>query len=132
LTAAAALQLVAVLGIIAVPDAGWLWAVLLGLAVGPLFPLTMTLPLDVAAEPAAVASLAAMMLGVGYTLSAASPLLLGVVRDAAGGFTPVLWCIAAAATALLLVDGSIRVRRPHTGRAAAQGGDAARRDVSVP
>ena len=28
------------------PGAGWVWAVLLGVAIGPLFPLTMTLPLD--------------------------------------------------------------------------------------
>ena len=37
----------------------------------------MTLPLDAARRPAEVAALAGMMLGVGYTLSALSPLLLG-------------------------------------------------------
>ena len=52
------------------PARGWLWAVLLGVAIGPLFPLTMTLPLDAAERPAEVAALAGMMLGVGYTLSA--------------------------------------------------------------
>lgn len=112
LTAAAALQLVAVLGVIAIPNAAWVWAVMLGFAIGPLFPLTMTLPLDASSDPADVAAIAAMMLGVGYTLSAVSPLLLGVVRDQAGGFTPVLWCIAAAAGALLLVDASLRLK-PH-------------------
>ena len=90
-----------------------MWAALLGLAIGPLFPLTMTLPLDAAPSPAEVAAIAAMMLGVGYTLSAASPFLLGVVRDAAHGYTPVLWCLAAAAAALVLVDGSIRLSRPQ-------------------
>ena len=113
LTAAAILQLVAVLGVIAIPSAAWAWAALLGLAIGPLFPLTMTLPLDAAPSPAEVAAIAAMMLGVGYTLSAASPFLLGVVRDAAHGYTPVLWCLAAAAAALVVVDGSIRLSRPQ-------------------
>jgi MFS transporter, CP family, cyanate transporter len=111
LTVAATLQLVAILGVIAIPSAAWAWAALLGLAIGPLFPLTMTLPLDAARRPAEVAAIAAMMLGVGYTLSAASPFLLGVVRDAADGYTPVLWCLAAAAAALVVVDGSLRLAR---------------------
>ena len=66
---------------------------MLGIAIGPLFPLTMTLPLDAAERPAEVAALAGMMLGVGYTLSATSPLLLGALRDATGGFTAVLWAL---------------------------------------
>ena len=93
LTAAATLQLVALLGVIAIPSAGWVWAALLGVALGPLFPLTMTLPLDARSDPAEVAAIAAMMLGVGYTVSAASPFLLGVIRDQASSYTPVLWCI---------------------------------------
>jgi CP family cyanate transporter-like MFS transporter len=109
LTAAASLQFLAILGVIAAPSAGWLWAVLLGVAVGPLFPLTMTLPLDATPDPAEVAAIAAMMLGIGYTLSATSPLLLGVVRDQVAGFTPVLVCLAALAAALVLVDGSLRL-----------------------
>jgi MFS transporter, CP family, cyanate transporter len=113
LVAAATLQLAALVGVIAMPSAGWLWAVLLGLSLGPLFPLTMTLPLDVTPDPAEVAAITAMMLGVGYTLSAASPLLLGVVRDQTGSFTPVLWCIAVGGLALLLVHLSLRTARPH-------------------
>ena len=109
LTAAASIQLVAILGIISIPSAGWVWAALLGVALGPLFPLTMTLPLDARSDPAEVAAIAAMMLGVGYTVSAASPFLLGIVRDQAGGYTPVLWCIAGAAALLVVVDGSLRL-----------------------
>jgi CP family cyanate transporter-like MFS transporter len=113
LTAAAALQLAAILGVIFLPGAGWAWAVALGFAIGPLFPLTMTLPLDVTGDPAEVGAIAAMMLGIGYTCSAAAPLLLGVVRDQAGGFGPVLWCLAGAAAALAVVDGSLRLGRAH-------------------
>ncbi len=119
---AAALQLVALLGVVLVPDAGWAWAVLLGAAIGPLFPLTMTLPLDGAARPAEVAALAGMMLGVGYTLSALSPLLLGAVRDLSGGFDAVLWTIVGLAAALVVVDFSFSPARLAAGRAeAAQG-----------
>ena len=90
LAGAASLQFVALLGILLWPAGGWGWVVLLGLAIGPLFPLTMTLPLDAADRPAEVAALAGMMLGVGYTLSALSPLLLGALRDVTGGFDAVL------------------------------------------
>ena len=76
------------------------------MAIGPLFPLTMTLPLDAAERPAEVAALAGMMLGVGYTLSASSPLLLGALRDLTGGFDAVLWALVGAAAILIVVDAS--------------------------
>ncbi len=116
LTAAAILQFVALLGIDIWPAAGWGWAVLLGVAVGPLFPLTMTLPLDAAARPAEVAALAGMMLGVGYTLSACSPLLLGALRDLTGGFDAVLWALSGAAALLIVVDASFSPARLAAGR----------------
>ena len=99
------------LGVVLVPRAGWLWAVLLGIAIGPLFPLTMTLPLDAADRPAEVAALAGMMLGVGYTLSATSPLLLGVIRDATGGFDAVLWALVGLAALLVVVDATFSPER---------------------
>jgi CP family cyanate transporter-like MFS transporter len=111
LGAAATLQLVALVGIELLPSAGWGWAVLLGFGIGPLFPLTMTLPLDAADDPRTVAALAGMMLGIGYTLSAASPLALGAVRDLAGGFGPVLWVLIGAAAALVVVDASFSRER---------------------
>jgi CP family cyanate transporter-like MFS transporter len=89
---------------------------LLGIAIGPLFPLTMTLPLDAAERPAEVAALAGMMLGIGYTLSASSPLLLGVIRDATGGVDAVLWALVGAAAVLLLVDSSFSPARLAAGR----------------
>ena len=108
---AAALQFGALLGVVLVPGGGWVWAVLLGASIGPLFPLTMTLPLDGAGRPAEVAALAGMMLGVGYTLSATSPLLLGALRDATGGFDAVLWAIAGLAALLVVVDFSFTPAR---------------------
>jgi MFS transporter, CP family, cyanate transporter len=112
---AATLQLLGLLGVVLLPGAGWLWVVLIGIAIGPLFPLTMTLPLDAAARPAEVAALAGMMLGIGYTLSASSPLLLGAVRDATGGFTAVLWVLVGAAAVLVLLDSSFSPARLRSG-----------------
>ena len=119
LAAAATLQLASLAGVVLAPSAGWLWAVLLGVAIGPLFPLTMTLPLDAAEGPAEVAALAGMMLGLGYTLSSAGPLLLGAVRDFSGGFNAVLWVLVAAAALLLLVDASFSPARLAAGRSSA-------------
>ncbi|MFN2629589.1 MAG: CynX/NimT family MFS transporter [Gaiellaceae bacterium] len=117
---AAALQLAGLLGVVLLPGAGWLWAVLIGIAIGPLFPLTLTLPLDAAARPAEVAALAGMMLGLGYTLSASSPLLLGAVRDLSGGFDTVLWLLAGAGAVLVLLDCSFSPARLATGRSSAE------------
>ncbi len=111
LAAAASMQLAALVGIRLLPGGGWGWAVLLGIGIGPLFPLTMTLPLDAAEDPRTVAALAGMMLGIGYTLSAGSPLALGAVRDLSGGFGPVLWVLVAAAAVLVLVDASFSRKR---------------------
>jgi len=68
---------------------------------------------------AEVASLAGMMLGVGYTLSATSPLLLGAIRDLTGGFTAVLWTLVGAAAALVLVDASFSPERLAAWRSSA-------------
>jgi CP family cyanate transporter-like MFS transporter len=116
LTGAASLQLLALVGVVTVPAAGWLWAVVLGMAIGPLFPLTMTLPLDATDHPAEVASLAGMMLGVGYTLSATAPLLLGAIRDLTGGFDAVLWTLVGAAAMLVAVDATFSPERLAAGR----------------
>jgi CP family cyanate transporter-like MFS transporter len=120
LGSAAALQLCALLGVVLLPGAGWLWAVLLGVSIGPLFPLTMTLPLDAAEHPAEVAALAGMMLGIGYTLSASSPLLLGAIRDLTGGFDAVLWTLVAAAAALVVIDSSFSPARLAAGRSSGE------------
>jgi MFS transporter, CP family, cyanate transporter len=85
----------ALVGFAALPDAAYLWAVVGGLGIGSMFPLVMTLPLDLEERPDRVGALSGMMLGVGYTLSAFAPLALGGVRDLTGSFDSVLWLIAA-------------------------------------
>lgn len=99
--------LISTAGIAFAPDFGWLWAVILGVGMGVLFPITMTLPLDVATTRSEVAGATALVLGAGYLISAASPFLLGVIRDAVGSFEPVmlllilLSCCSLAVSALL-------------------------------
>jgi CP family cyanate transporter-like MFS transporter len=119
LMGSSAVQLATLVGVVLLPGAGWLWAVLLGASIGPLFPLTMTLPLDAADGPAEVAALAGMMLGLGYVLSSAGPLLLGAVRDLTGGFDAVLWLLVAASALLLLVDSSLSPARLAAHRSSA-------------
>jgi CP family cyanate transporter-like MFS transporter len=116
LTVMAATQVVALVGVVVAPGAGWLWATLLGAATGSLFPLTMTLPLDAAETPAEVAALTGMMLGFGYTLSATAPLVLGAIRDLSGGFHAVILVLLGTATVLLLVDASFTPERLAAGR----------------
>ena len=107
LISAAALQTGALVGVLLAPGAGWLWAVLIGLGMGALFPIVMTLPLDLSQGPAQAGAVAGLMLGAGYTAIALSPVVLGAVRDATGSFSASLWlivgvgvCLTAASLAL--------------------------------
>jgi CP family cyanate transporter-like MFS transporter len=94
-------------GLIVLPGAAYLWALLAGVAQGGCFALVMTLPLDLADSRRRVAELVAMMLGVGYTVGAVSPFVLGAVRDVTGSFDAVLWvcvgllCVLTALVTLL-------------------------------
>jgi CP family cyanate transporter-like MFS transporter len=84
---------------------------LLGIGIGAYFPLALTLPVDVAAGPADAASISALMLLVGYLLAAMSPVVLGLVRDAAGDFVAVTWILVAIAIAQLPLSLSLHARR---------------------
>ena len=91
---------VAVAGFAEFPGGAWIWAVIVGLATGAMFPLVMTLPVDVGKRASDVASATGLMLGVGYMIGAIAPLLLGAARDATGTYTTTLWLIVVAATVL--------------------------------
>jgi CP family cyanate transporter-like MFS transporter len=116
----AGIQVGSMLGVLLLPGGGWVWVTLFGLANGGLFSLIMTLPLDVADDPARVGAAAAMMLGVGYTLGALSPFVLGVVRDATGTFTGSLWLILGTIAAFMLLAATLTPERLHRGIRARQ------------
>jgi CP family cyanate transporter-like MFS transporter len=105
-------------GFAGAPGGAWAWAAIAGLCTGAMFPLVMTLPVDVGRRPAEVAAVAAMMLGVGYTIGAVAPLALGAARDLTGSFTTTLWLIAGAGAVLVGLCAGISGERLDRGVAA--------------
>ena len=101
LTASSAVTVVGLLGLAALPDAAFAWATIAGAAIGAVFPLSLTLCLDVAHDPADAGAVAALVLLGGYSLSSLSPVGLGALRDATGSFSPVLWTMFGAAVVML-------------------------------
>jgi CP family cyanate transporter-like MFS transporter len=102
LAVAAAIQMIGLLGVQLWPDGGWAWAVLLGVGIGTLFPLAMTLPLDLSRDAAQAGAVTGMMLGIGYSITGLAPLVLGLVRDATGSFSASLWLIVGIEACLLV------------------------------
>jgi CP family cyanate transporter-like MFS transporter len=83
----AALVTVSMVGLAFVPTTlAWLWAPLFGIGTGALFPLVLTLPLDLRETALDSTDLTAWMLGIGYFMSAIAPLLVGGLRDWTGSF----------------------------------------------
>jgi MFS transporter, CP family, cyanate transporter len=111
----ATFQAIALIGVILVPEGGWAWVALFGVAQGALFALVMTLPLDVSRDAAGVASAAALMLGAGYTIGALSPFVLGALRDSTGSFTQSLWLLAGAASLFVLLGATLTSERLRRG-----------------
>ena len=97
-------------GVVLAPDAAYAWVVALGIASGGMFALVLTLPLDLEHEPHMVGALVGMMLGLGYTVGAISPFVLGAVRDATGGFQASLWLLAGLSTLLLAAVSALPAR----------------------
>jgi CP family cyanate transporter-like MFS transporter len=114
---------VAAAGLVLVPAAAYGWVLLAGVAQGAMFALVMTLPLDFEERQERVGALVAMMLGVGYTLAAVSPFLLGAIRDVTGSFVAVLWVTVVMLCGLVVAVASL----PRSRFAAARAAAAARR-----
>jgi MFS transporter, CP family, cyanate transporter len=92
-----------------VPTAApWLWAALLGLGVGGMFALALTLLVKLAPSPAAAASLSGMALLVGYLLAATGPVLAGALYDAAGSYRAPFLALAGIGAVTLAVGVSVR------------------------
>ena len=87
------LILAGLIGIVVLPEPAVVWAVVVGAGMGAIFPTVLTLPVDVGGRPADVAATAALMLLVGYILSAVAPLAFGIARDVTGDFGLGLWLL---------------------------------------
>jgi MFS transporter, CP family, cyanate transporter len=87
----------------AAPALAWFAAVLVGAALGGIFSLCLLLAVELGRATNEVAGFAGMMFGFGYTVSAAAPFVLGVVRDAAGSFGTALWLIVGISSSILVL-----------------------------
>jgi CP family cyanate transporter-like MFS transporter len=93
--------LVGMAGVALAPDLAFGWIVILGLALGAIFPLLLALPVDIADDPGHAGSIAALMLLGGYVLAAAGPVVLGTARDVSGTFAASLWLLVGVAVAFV-------------------------------
>ena len=93
-------------------NTAWFWVTLLGLGQGGLLAVALTLILLRAPDAGVAARLSGMAQGIGYTLAAGGPLLVGVIRQVSGGFgaVPVLFAgLAALGIASGLAAGRAKV-----------------------
>ena len=107
MTGAAILAVIGSLAVVLTPGEGagsalaFAATAMLGFGIGVFFPLVLTLPVDIAREPAEAASLTALMLLAGYLISSVAPVALGFLRDATGSFDVVLWALVGIAGAMV-------------------------------
>ncbi|SDP24611.1 CynX/NimT family MFS transporter [Pseudomonas jinjuensis] len=82
------LTLAGLLGLLYAPLSGiWLWAVVLGLGQGACFSIALALIVLRSRDAHIASNLSGMAQGVGYTLAAMGPFLVGVVHDLSGGWS---------------------------------------------
>jgi CP family cyanate transporter-like MFS transporter len=79
--------LIGLLGVEFAPDAALLWMVFLGIGQGGALGLALILPVLRGRDAGQVASMTAMMMGVGYLIAACGPALVGAVFDRTGDWT---------------------------------------------
>jgi CP family cyanate transporter-like MFS transporter len=115
LLASSVIAVVGFVAVIAAPDLAFLWVAILGLALGAVFPLVLTLPLDVTDDPSRVGSVAALMLLGGYILSSTGPVILGAARDITGDFGASLWLLVIFGVVLVASCLTLSPERLHRG-----------------
>ncbi|KWS21575.1 cyanate transporter [Pseudomonas syringae] len=99
-------------GLILMPQQlGLLWACLLGLGIGGLFPMSLIVSMDHCDDPQQAGSLTAFVQGVGYLIASLSPLLAGVIRDLTGSFAGAWWSLMALVVIMLLMVVRLDPRR---------------------
>jgi CP family cyanate transporter-like MFS transporter len=106
---------VATFGFAALPGGAFAWAVCTGIGLGTVFPICLTMCLDVARVPAEAGAAAALMFLAGYPIAALGPLGAGAIRDLAGSFDASLWGMfgVTIAMAIALIPLTTRRLRPE-------------------
>jgi MFS transporter, CP family, cyanate transporter len=95
---------------LATPWAPLAWVVVLGLGIGGLFPLALTLPLDYSADADEAGRLTAMTFFVGYVVAAVGPVAVGALRDATGGYAVPFVALATLSVGMLFASFRFRPR----------------------
>ena len=89
LYAAVAALLAGLAGVVVAPDTlAWPAAILAGLGIGALFPLSLIVTMDHAATPAEAGRLASLVQGAGYLIAALFPFAAGLVRQHLADLAP--------------------------------------------
>ncbi len=114
---AAASMCCATFGFAAIPGGAYVWAVLTGVALGTVFPICLTMCLDVARGPADAGAAAALMFLAGYPVAALGPLGVGALRDVTGSFDASLWALFGTAVAMTAVLAPLTPARLRPGEA---------------
>lgn len=100
------------LGLLIAPAVGaWLWVVLIRMG-SVMFPACLVLINLRSSTPAGSAALSGYVQGVGYTLAAVGPLVVGLLHDATGGWTAAFLLLIA--TVAVAVIAGVMLRVPHT------------------
>ncbi|MBD8494167.1 cyanate transporter [Pseudomonas syringae] len=89
--------------ILAPQQASLVWASLLGLGIGGLFPMSLIVSMDHLDEPQRAGALTAFVQGIGYLIASLSPLLAGVLRDQLGSFSAAWWSLLMLVAIMLLM-----------------------------
>jgi CP family cyanate transporter-like MFS transporter len=108
---AAGCMSVATFGFAAIPGGAFAWAVLTGIGLGTVFPICLTMCLDVAHEPAEAGAAAALMFLAGYPIAALGPLGAGALRDLSGSFNASLWALFGTALLMAAILAPLTPRR---------------------
>jgi CP family cyanate transporter-like MFS transporter len=98
-------------------SAPWLWIIVLGVGVGGIFPLALTIPLAMTSSVDEARSLTASMLCYGYLLAATGPFAVSLLRSASGGFAAAYVFLAALSVLALLIARPVVGRNSNIGRA---------------
>jgi CP family cyanate transporter-like MFS transporter len=93
----------ATFGFAALPGGAFAWAACAGLALGTVFPISLTMCLDIAGGPAQAGAAAALMFLAGYPIAALGPVAAGAVRDLTGTFDASLWTLFGIAVVMAAV-----------------------------
>jgi CP family cyanate transporter-like MFS transporter len=92
----------AAIGFAAAPHAAFLWATMAGLSNGALLPVMLNMPVESSRDTVDAGSHTAVLNGVGYTMAAFAPVVLGIVRDRANSFSASLTVTAVGAVLLVV------------------------------